>query len=174
MNPEPDVLQLEATLKRSEQLQEAIETLVNGAPLYPGIRAQVAGTACSLSFEYAMALRLLIRAACLSSAFSMQRLQFEALTRGMWLQYSATDAAVEKLIAELSAACEKEANKLPLVSDMVKSLVRRAPPTAHQMLSQFKEVSCAAMNLRSQRDSSVETPGRGVSTLPCSAGASEQ
>jgi hypothetical protein len=78
------------------------------------------------------------------------RLQFEALTRAMWLQYAASDLAIEKLSAPLTIESEKAAKNLPSASEMIEEIGKRAgisvPAAAHQMLANFKNVSWHAMN----------------------------
>jgi hypothetical protein len=101
---------------------------------------------CSVALEHAVALRLLLRAGCPTSGVGLLRLQFEAVTRAMWLHYAASDAAVAKLMLPLGSASEKHAKKLPGATDMLKDLTTRAPPAACQMLSEFKDVSWGAMN----------------------------
>ena len=137
---------LELMMKRSEELHFAIIDLLDDAPVYPGARNEVAMAACGVAFEHAKGLRILFGAICLTSAVSMQRMQFEALTRAMWLLYAASDLEVEKLTAPLTLESERMANKLPMVRDMVEMIVRKAPPAASQMLVQFKDMSWSAMN----------------------------
>lgn len=68
----------------------------------------------------------------------------------MWLLYAASDAAIDKLIAPLSLESEQAAKNLPGASEMIEQIGKRvgqgAPPAAHQMLTQFKNVSWHAMN----------------------------
>lgn len=137
---------LEQMMKRSEQLHVAIVELLVDAPIYPGERNEASMVACGIAFEHAQGLRILFQTNCPTSAVSMLRLQFEALTRAMWLLYAASDQAVEKLTAPFTLESAKIANKLPMVNEMVAMIVKRAPPAASQMLVQFKDVSWDAMN----------------------------
>jgi len=85
-----------------------------------------------------------------TSAVSLMRLQFEALTRAMWLIYAASDHAIAKLLAPLTAESEQAAKNLPSASDMIEQIGKRVgqgvPAAAYQMLVQFKDVSWHAMN----------------------------
>lgn len=137
---------LEQMMKRSDELYVAIIDLLNDVPVYPSERNEAAMVACGIAFEHALGLRVLLESGCLTSAVSMLRLQFEALTRAMWLLYAASDLAVEKLTAPLTLETEKAANKLPMVSEMVEMIVKTAPPEASRMLVQFRDVSWRAMN----------------------------
>ena len=102
--------------------------------------------ACSVSLEHAQGLRLLVREGLPTSGISLMRLQHEALTRSVWLLYAASDEAIERLLAPLTSAAEKVANKLPMLTEMLGAIAGKAPHGATQMLSQFKEVHAPALN----------------------------
>ena len=80
----------------------------------------------------------------------LMRLQFEALTRAMWLIYAANDGAIAKLLAPLTTESEQAAKNLPSANDMIEQMGKRVgqtvPAAAHQMLVRFKDVSWHAMN----------------------------
>ncbi|MDT4858500.1 hypothetical protein FQZ97_929730 [compost metagenome] len=75
------------------------------------------------------------------SAASLVRLQFEALVRGMWVWYAASDEAIEKLLAPVSTESLQKASDLPGVSVMLKALAKAEgiPQMAVEMLVDFKE-----------------------------------
>lgn len=50
---------------------------------------------CSVALEHGMSLRALMAMGLPTSAVGLMRLQFEALTRAMWLQYAASDLAID-------------------------------------------------------------------------------
>jgi hypothetical protein len=68
----------------------------------------------------------------------------------MWLLYAASDAAVDTLLAPLTARSEQAAKNLPGAREMIEQIGKRVgqgvPAAAHQMLSHFKEVTWPAMN----------------------------
>jgi len=101
---------------------------------------------CSIAFEHAESLKILVAARNLTSATGLLRLQYEALVRSMWLKYSASDQAVSSLMAELTHESEKLANKLPMLSEMLKQLEGKAPREAIDMLLEFKEYSWKPLN----------------------------
>nr|GFD17942.1 hypothetical protein [Tanacetum cinerariifolium] len=74
------------------------------------------------------------------------RLQYEALTRSVWLLYAATDLQVETLASPLTLETEHAARKMPMLSDQLKQIQQKAPEQAARMLLNFKEVSYHAMN----------------------------
>jgi hypothetical protein len=137
-------------LRRSDELEAALLRVLEDAEYGGSRRSESCLTSCSLAMEHATSLRVLITMGLATSAAGLMRLQFEALTRAMWLMYAASDAAIEKLLAPLSIESEQVAKNLPSVTEMIdqigKQVPARAPAAAHQMLSTFKDTSWHAMN----------------------------
>lgn len=133
-------------LDRSDELHVEILRLLDGVPAYPGIRHEVALVACGMALEHALSLRLLVRAQCYTSALSMMRLQYEALTRSVWLLYAATDLQVETLASPLTLDAEHAAKKMPMFAAMLEQIGKTAPEQASRMLLNFKETNYHAMN----------------------------
>jgi hypothetical protein len=102
---------------------------------------------CSLSQEHAEGLRALIARGHANSATSLLRLQYETLTRALWLLYCASDKVIEQLCQPLSAESEHAAKKLPGLNEMLGRL--QAIESAHHAylkLIEFKSVSLNALN----------------------------
>jgi hypothetical protein len=141
---------LEVMLRRSDELHEALLHLLNGAEFDPSPRGEAALGMCSVALEHGLSLRALMAMGLATSAVGLLRLQFEALTRAMWLQYAASDLAIGKLTAPLTPESELAAKSLPSASDMIEQIGKRVGPSvpaaAHQMLAHFKDVSWHAMN----------------------------
>lgn len=133
-------------LNKSDELHAEILGLLHCVPAYPGIRHEVALVACGMALEHALSLRLLVRAECYTSALSMMRLQYEALTRSVWLLYAATDLQVETLASPLTLDAEHAAKKMPMFAAMLDQIVKTAPDQASRMLFNFKETNYHAMN----------------------------
>ena len=127
-------------------------TLVNmlGAEAYQTYddspRIVASASACSASWDHSRGLRVLIGAGLPTPATGLMRLQYEALTRCVWLLYAATDLEVEKLIAPLTVDTEKIANKTPMLAGMLAAIDGKAPAAATLMLKQFKDVMAGALN----------------------------
>ena len=155
---------LDELLQRSDALDEAVMGLLDPETYQTydaSKRISASFAASTVSLEHARGLRLLILAGLPASAISLMRLQYEALTRSVWLLYAAPDGAVEKLQSPLTTAAEKAANRVPSIGKMVYAIDGKAPPSATQMLTQFKDVTADALNsfvhsgihpLRRQRD----------------------
>ena len=103
-------------------------------------------TRCCVSLDHARGLRALVREALPAPAIGLMRLQYEALTRSVWLLYAAPDSAVEKLRTTLTPAAEKTASRLPMLSEMLDAIEGKAPSDATQMLREFKDVQAGALN----------------------------
>lgn len=141
---------LERMLRRSDELHERLLSLLDDAEFDGSPRGEAAFGMCFVALEHGTALRALMAFGLPTSAVGLMRLQFEALTRAMWLIYAASDQAIAKLLAPLTLEGEQAAKNLPSVSDMIEQLGKRVgqgvPALAHQMLLQFKDVSWHAMN----------------------------
>ncbi|MDM0037420.1 hypothetical protein QTH89_13400 [Variovorax sp. J22G21] len=141
---------LEVMLRRSDELHEALLHLLDGAEFDPSPRGEAAFGMCSVALEHGLSLRALMAMGLPSSAVGLMRLQFEALTRAMWLQYAASDLAIEKLSAPLTLQSEQAAKNLPSASEMIEQIGKRVgpnvPAAAHQMLAHFKDVSWHSLN----------------------------
>ena len=141
---------LERMLRRSDELHEKLLTLLDDAEFDGSPRGEAAFGMCFVALEHGTALRALMALGLLTSAVSLMRLQFEALTRAMWLIYAASDHAIAKLLAPLTPESEQKAKNLPSASDMIEQIGKRVgqgvPAVAHQMLVHFKDVSWDAMN----------------------------
>ncbi|QIL73317.1 hypothetical protein G7048_01065 [Diaphorobacter sp. HDW4B] len=145
----PDDL-LEQLLQRSDALHVRLNELLDDAAFDGSPRGEASLGMCVVAMEHAMALRALMTLGMPTSAVSLMRLQFEALTRAMWLIYAASDAAIEKLSVPLTIEAEQAAKNLPSAKDMIDQMGKRVgqgvPAAAHQMLAHFKDVSWNAMN----------------------------
>lgn len=141
---------LDQMLDRSDALMERLTELLDDAEFDGSPRGEVALGMCVVAMEHATALRALMALGLPTSAVSLMRLQFEALTRAMWLIFAASDAAIEKLSAPLTLETEQAAKNLPSAKEMIDQIGKRVglgvPAAAHGMLTQFKDVSWNAMN----------------------------
>jgi len=94
---------------------------------------------CSITSEHASSVRQLAKCGNYTSAICIIRSQFEALTRGMWFFYSASDLKIEntmKVLGELS----HRADQTPDNGEMIKVLDDKAPAQVVLMLNEFRDV----------------------------------
>lgn len=128
-------------MKRSAELEEVLTELFKLKLCNNSKRRESSRIMCSVAFEHAESVKMLIAAGNFTSALGLLRLQYEAFTRAMWLFYSASDIAVSKLMIELTQNSSKRSERLPMLSEMLKKLVGKAPKVALDQLLEFKEYS---------------------------------
>jgi hypothetical protein len=142
-------MNLESLLQRSSMLDTTLLDIL-GADAYQTAddapRILASASACSASWDHSRGLRTLLGVNLPTPAVGLMRLQFEALTRGVWLFYAATDNEVDKLTAALTLDAEKAANKSPMLAGMLAAIDGKAPAAATLMLKQFKDVMASALN----------------------------
>lgn len=137
---------LDATLDRSNALQCEIDALHTLPLVGEPKRSHLVRASCAIANEHGLSLRLLISARAPTSAVSLLRLQYESVTRAMWLTWAADEMWLERLSASLSKETEDAAGKLPLQAEMLRQLAGTAPPAAYQMLDGFKSAHMSALN----------------------------
>ncbi|MEL0660643.1 hypothetical protein V6255_16025 [Psychromonas arctica] len=133
-------------IQRSVELEEAVSALFELGAHDDSNRIKSSWTMCSVSFEHAQSIKILIGTSNYTSAISIARLQYETLVRSMWIFYAASDLAITKLSNPLTLENEKSANKLPMLSEMIKQLTGKAPDIAVDMLNEFKHYSWKSLS----------------------------
>jgi hypothetical protein len=141
---------LDQMLRRSEDLQDALFQELTDAEFDGSPRGEAVFGMCAVAFEHAAGLRLLLAGGCITPAIAILRLQYESLTRAMWLLYVAPESAVEKLSAPLTCASEQAAKGLPSQVEMLEQIRKgvgaKVPAAAVEMLDQFRKVSWRSLN----------------------------
>ena len=82
---------LEALLEQSAKLHTAIGKHREQLGLHPGNRYLLSATATVISLEHAIGILTLMAGSGFTSTFALFRVQYEALTRGIWLLYGAPE-----------------------------------------------------------------------------------
>lgn len=136
----------EFLLRDSFELHDTVGALLEHAFPYPGQRFSAAMDTCGVSFEHAYGVLSLVETGLPSSAAALLRVQFEAVTRAMWLLYAASDSDIDTMLGPLDIENQKAANKLPMAAEMLKALEKNGPPMAVRPLARFKEFSAGPMN----------------------------
>lgn len=140
---------LNHTLQRSEALQAAIEELLDSIESVGSTRTALALASCSIATEHAFSLRVLIREGVGTSSIAVLRLQYEVVTRGVWLTWAASDMWITKLNAPLTVDTEHAAGSLPSLNEMLTALMMIegvAAKSASEMLQQFKAAQWKSLN----------------------------
>lgn len=132
---------IDLLLSRSAKLESRLIEAMNIPLSQKTSREKLAITMCTISFEHAESLKMLIAARHFTSAVALLRVQYEAIARSIWLLYGAPQELVELLLSELNNSNAKRADKVPNLPDMLKQMEGKAPPGAIRMLQEFKEYS---------------------------------
>lgn len=139
-------MDLEKLLLRSEALEEELLRIFEPDNIGISARDNTSYTMCSITLEHARSLRLLMGAGNFTSAVGMMRVQYEALVRAIWVFYAADDSSIANLSKELTPDNEKLISRLPMLSEMLKRLEKKAPQEVFRMLDEIKDQSWKAMN----------------------------
>jgi hypothetical protein len=139
-------IDLNNALEESDALAAELLVLCD-LPLYDDSpRIAVADIACSLAIEHWNSMRVLLHRGLVSSALVVQRAQFEAILRSVWLTYAASDLDVTKLTARLDEDSEQAAKNISQAQHMMEALAKSGPKEAHAALARYKDNSWRALN----------------------------
>lgn len=137
---------LDLILSRSDELHTSIWRQIDAVSFDSSPRSETVYDMCGIALEHATSLRILIASGCPTSAVTLMRPQFEALTRSIWILYAASEGEITRLRAPLDVLGEQRAKNMPLASEMLRQLSTSAPAGAYQMLTQCKDATWGAMN----------------------------
>ena len=124
-------------MKRSECLNRDLSAAFEHGPINSSKRVHSSWGMCLIATEHANSLRQLVKCGNYTSATCILRLQFEALTRAVWLFYSASDQRVENAFYTLDQL-SKYADQQPNNADMIKSLSGVAPSSTVLLFEEFR------------------------------------
>jgi hypothetical protein len=138
---------LERLLNGSDDLEQRIfDILGEYVQVDSSLQLDAAVDLSLLSIEYGRALRTLVASSQFTAAFCLMRPQFESLVRAAWAVGGAKESDIQRLQAPLTPMTEKEASKLPNLSEMLKQLRSNAPAPMADQLEGFKDASVPALN----------------------------
>jgi len=124
--PEP-MLEFARLLERSRLFEQRLLFLYENCPPGRGDgRSGAAARAAELAIEHGGAGRMLFETGMPNAAGVLLRSQYEAVLRGAWALYAATDDQVARMNRPLDPGAEQAAKSLPGALDMLKSLKARA------------------------------------------------
>jgi hypothetical protein len=141
--------QFETLLERSDAFEEAILGCFPEIGVVLAVanqRHELAAAACTLCVEHARALRAAFTVVAPNSGSAILRMQYEALLRATWLLYAAAPEHLDKLGQTLDLAAEQDAKKLPGSQDMLKAILKVAPPALSAPIAEFDQYSRHALN----------------------------
>ncbi len=136
---------MDELLENSEALNSEFSRIFDYGPADDSKRVIASWLMCSVALEHSVSLRQLVLSGNYTSAICIMRSQFEALTRGMWLFYSASEQKIENTMKTLSELSQN-ADQKPSNSEMMAKLQGKAPEQAVMMLTEFRDVQWKALN----------------------------
>lgn len=132
---------LEKLIHRSHELLLALNEFLALSTYDDSSRIISSRILCDFAFEHADSVRILVSVGNFTSGLAVLRMQYEALTKAIWILYAASDSSINKLSSELKPETANWADKVPLLSEMLEQLKGKAPPNAIDPLLEFKENS---------------------------------
>jgi hypothetical protein len=132
-------------LEKSEALNSEFSRIFDYGPIDDSNRIVASWIMCSVSLEHNDSTRHLMTLGNHTTAIGVLRLQFESLTRAVWLFYAASDVKIAnttKNLRELSHSADQKPNN----TEMLKAIEGKAPAQAIAMLNNFRDVSWKELN----------------------------
>jgi hypothetical protein len=136
---------MEELLEQSEALNSEFSRIFEYGPANESKRVIASWLMCSIASEHASSVRQLAMCGHYTSAICIIRSQFEALTRGMWLFYCASEIKIENTMKALSELSQNSDQK-PSNIEMITKLDGKAPEQAVMMLQEFRDIQWKALN----------------------------
>lgn len=109
-------------------------------------RAQLSMSMCTIAIEHGISQRVLLSMDSLSSAIALLRVQFETVTRALWLLFAASDHRIDRLAELIAGRSLKELPKAPSMDEMLAALTKSAPPEIARMLGELKKSAWGPLN----------------------------
>lgn len=133
---------MDKLLQCSAEYEKIMVNVLNYPPYEDTDRTRVSRIMCSVSFEHAESVKILLATHNFTSSLGLLRLQYEALVRSVWVYYAASDVVVKNLASELTTdSARKASNHLPMLNEMLQKMEGKAPNNALDELLEFKEYS---------------------------------
>jgi hypothetical protein len=135
-------------LQHSDAFHEHLDGLIQASPPVPLSQARYSVSAANalVSIEHAIAARQCFGNTLYQSATALIRLQFEALVRGAWALYVATDELIDVMNVPIDAVSNESTHKLPGATSMLKALSGRAPVGLTDPLDHFYSSAWHGLN----------------------------
>ena len=135
---------MESILERSNLLLNELNMIISLGPNKSSKRWVGSWIMCDIAIEHAHSLQNLMNIGNCTSAISLLRLQFDALTRSVWLLWGASEKKVDRIMQDLSIDTANADNGLPSHVEMIKQIDGKAPAEATRMLTEFRDVTWKA------------------------------
>lgn len=135
---------MEKLFLASSALLDELNPIISLGPNKSSKRWVGSWVMCDIAIEHAHSLQNLMKIGNCTSAISLLRLQFDALTRSVWLLWGASEKKVDRIMQDLSIDTANADNGLPSHVEMIKQVDGKAPAEATRMLTEFRDVTWKA------------------------------
>lgn len=109
-------------------------------------RSQLAVMFSTIAIEHGVSLRVLVSIENLASAVALLRVQFETVTRALWLHFAASNERVDRYAKLIVSRTLKEPANGPSIQEMLDALGKTAPPSIAKMLGELKQGAWGPLN----------------------------
>lgn len=138
---------LQKAFVRTDEFAEKLVAQIRIPLLSKEPKVRLCHIICSLALEHWGAAVGALTDGHFSSAVVLHRCQFEAIVRGVWLLFAASEDEVKALDSELSHSNANAASKLPSATKMLDELEGRIVPIGALVpLQEFRDISWKHMN----------------------------
>jgi len=135
---------MDKLLANSTKLLNEVNPIIALGPYDNQKRTIGSWVICDVALEHSHSIQTLMALGNYTSAISIIRLQFDALTRSVWMLWAATDTKVERIMQNLTVESSNADNGLPSHAEMIKQIGGKAPAEATRMLKEFRDVTWKA------------------------------
>ena len=137
-------INFEKTLSRSNELHKIIVHDIYATHHDKVIREVLTKSLAGISLEHSNSIMVLIGAENYTTAVSLLRLQFEAVTRSMWTHFAAKETFLDKYAAPTDI--KKLPPDFPTITDMIDDITKGLVKGPGEQLKSFKDVTWSGMN----------------------------
>jgi hypothetical protein len=142
----PTAPDLAAVLARSADLYRALHAVLGDTLEVETPRDLLTQGTCSVAIEHGRSVCVLVDMENVASAIVLQRAQFEAVVRSLWLHDLATDEWIDRYFAAAKANPLKDPNQSPKMPEMLSALADSRHAPAVRMLNTLKEAAWGPLN----------------------------
>jgi hypothetical protein len=136
--------EFQKTLERSNELFSIIHNDIFSNVQSKTFKEKLTLGLCVISFEHASSIQILMETKNFTTAISLLRLQYEALTRAMWLHFAAKDSFIKKYDIPLDV--KKTPPDFPTITVMIEDIMKCQIKGPGEMLKEIKDATWSGMN----------------------------
>ena len=141
-----DAPDLAAVLARSAEFYQSLRAILGDTLDVEGHRDLLTQGTCSVAIEHGRSVCMLVEMENVASAIVLERAQFEAVVRALWLHDVATDDWIDRYFAAVKANPLKDPTFSPQMSEMLPHSPTRDTASAVRMLNTLKDVAWGPLN----------------------------